>query len=479
MKHTDRRHYIWTMMFMVGLITLPGLFTSCINDSVSTSQSDVLVFSRDTVSFDTIFTDLGTPTARLVVANRASKGIVISSIRFQNPDTYFRVNVDGVSGSEFHDVEIRANDSIYVFLDCKLPETGDNEPRLVEDRLEFVTNGVTQSVLLEAWGQNVTRLRAKVIDRDTRFTDERPYVVFDSLIVAEGATLNIDPGVKLLFHDKAYMRVYGRLEAVGTAEQKIDMRGDRLDNVLPDVGYDILAGQWHGISIAPRSFENRMEYVDMRSTVEGLAVDSCADVSRLKLTLRNSWLHNSQSNVLTVPYSNVEATGCCFSEAAGAVVALAGGKFSFLQCTFANNYLFSAIYGPLVYLEHMMPSDIEQNANPLMSASFENCILYGIPDDLNAGDLTGSDVFFRNVSLKSAGSNDDNFIDCLWDTDPMFLTDRATYYFNYRLKEDSPVRQAGNPAFVTPAAMVDMDGVNRLSDGNPSLGAYQYSANQQ
>ena len=49
----------------------------------------------------------------------------------------------------------------------------------------------------------------------------------------------------------------------------IDMRGDRLDNVLPDVGYDILAGQWRGITIAPESFDNRLEYVDMRSTTDG------------------------------------------------------------------------------------------------------------------------------------------------------------------------------------------------------------------
>lgn len=474
-KHTGFRRQFLSLLTLLGIVLLPGILSSCINDKMSTSPSDILTFSRDTVSFDTVFTDLGTPTARLVVSNRSKQGINISSIRFADADTRFRMNVDGQSGSEFHDIEIRGKDSIYIFIECYIPEVADNEPALVEDRLEFVTNGVTQQVLCEAWGQNVTRLRGTRLTEDTRFTAERPYVIFDSLTVDSRATLTIDPGARILFHDKASMRVEGRLVAQGKPGELIQLRGDRLDNVLPDVEYDIMSGQWQGISIAAGSFDNRMEYVDMRSTDFGLMLDSCADLSRTKLYLRNSWLHNSKNHVLTAPYVKLEAVGCCFSEAAGSTVALLGGQASFLQCTFANNYLFSAITGPLVYLGHCLPDSDDDSVNPLMAATFENCIFYGIPDDLNTGDLTGSNVFLRYCSLKSTGSNDDNFIDCLWDTDPMFLTDRPIYYFNYRLKDDSPVISAGNPAFVTPAAMTDIDGVNRLADGNPSLGAYQYT----
>ena len=36
------------------------------------------------------------------------------------------------------------------------------------------------------------------------------------------------------------------------------------------------------------------------------------------------------------------------------------------------------------------------------------------------------------------------------------------------------MKSAGNPAFVGDATITDMDGINRLSDGNPSLGAYQF-----
>jgi len=462
------------------ILTLVGLFSlimvSCIDDSFSSSPSDTLTFSRDTVNFDTVFTDLGTPTARLVVANRAKKGITISSIRFRNPDTRFSLNVDGVSGRDFHDVDIRGRDSIYVFIECYIPETQGASPGLVEDELEFVTNGVTQVVRVEAYGQNVTRLRNVRLEADTRLTADRPYVVFDSLTVAPGATLSVEPGTQLLFHDGASLVVEGRLEAVGEPGRMIHMRGDRLDNVLPNVGYDIMAGQWRGVRIAAGSFDNRMEYVDMRSTVSGLTLDSCVDLSRQKLTLLDSWLHNSQGNVLSSRYARVDAYGCCFSEAAGSVVSLTGGVHNFLQCTIANNYLFSAIRGPLLWLGHVLPKHAADNDLPLMQASFENSIIYGLADDLNEGDLSGSDVYFRFVSLKAGGSNDDNFIDCLWETVPMFLTDRPEYYFNYRLAADSPVRSAGSAALVTPLVLRDMDGVDRLRDGAPSLGAYQYVA---
>ena len=73
-----------------------------------------------------------------------------------------------------------------------------------------------------------------------------------------------------------------------------------------------------------------------------------------------------------------------------------------------------------------------------------------------------------------AGSDDDNFTNCLWETDPLFRTVREDYIFNYRLQEDSPVKAAGDPALVTPEVLYDMDGVDRLRDGAPSLGAYQY-----
>lgn len=456
----------------VAMMLLPAM-VGCISDDFTTSPSDILTFSTDTVSFDTVFTDLGTPTARLKVYNKAKKSINISSIKFADPSSAFSMNVDGQSGSTFRDVEIRGGDSIFVFIECYIPEQEKNTPQLVEDRLQFVTNGVTQEVLLEAWGQNVTRLRGLNVSEDMTLTAEIPYVIFDSLTVAPEATLRIEPGANILFHDGASLTVNGTLEAVGTPGKIINLRGDRLDNVLPNVSYDILAGQWEGVRFTAGSFGNRMEYVDMRSTKTGVVVDSCADLSKQKLLLVNSWLHNSQRNALEVNYAWVDAYGCVFSEAAGSAVYLAGGIHDFTQCTFSNYYLFVYPTEPLLWLDHCLPESLVDNpSQPLMSACFRNCILYGLPTDINEGDLTGSEVYLEYCSLKSPGTDDANFLNCLWDTDPLFLTVRSDYYFNYHVEEDSPVIGAGNPAFVSPICAVDMDGKLRLAAGNPTLGAY-------
>ncbi|MCM1376924.1 MAG: hypothetical protein NC097_04715 [Clostridium sp.] len=463
-------------LFIVIMITSVGILLSgCISDDFTTSSSDVLTFSTDTVSFDTVFTGIGTPTARLKVYNRAKKSINISSIRFKKSDSNFTFNVDGVSGSSFSDVEIRGGDSIFIFLECFIPESASKKPALVEDELLFLTNGVEQKVLCEAWGQNVIRMKRTTIDKDMTLGAEQPYVLFDTITIAQGATLKIEPGAQVLFHDKAFLNVKGRIEAVGKPGKMIDIRGDRLDNVLPDVGYDILAGQWGGIRIHPESFDNRLEYVNMRSSSAGLVVDSCANLDQRKLLLVNSWLHNCQASALKSSYSWVDSYGCVFSESADAVVNLTGGRHEFIQCTLANNYLFSAISQPLLSIFHCMPDHSEENSQPLMQLSLENSIIYGLAGDINEGDLSGSNVYLRNVLLKSNGNDDDHFIDCIWGEDPLFYTIRADYYFNYRVKDDSPAIGAGNPAFVGSLCRIDMDGLSRLGNGNPTLGAYVYT----
>ena len=139
------RYILLTLAAFFGLISV-----SCINDDFTDSPSATLSFSTDTVSFGTVFTDLTTPTARLWVFNHNKKGVNISSIRFRNPDTNFSFNVDGVSGTSFRDVEIRGNDSILIFIECFISPDNALEPQKVADQLEFVTNGVTQEVEVEA-----------------------------------------------------------------------------------------------------------------------------------------------------------------------------------------------------------------------------------------------------------------------------------------------------------------------------------------
>lgn len=457
--------------FIISLLLL-AIQGGCISDDISTSPADRLRFSTDTLRFDTIFTDLGSPTLRLKVFNPASKGINISSIRIKDDTGIFSMNVDGQSGHDFHDVEIRANDSIFVFVECRIDANASERPFLVEGAMEFLTNGVAQTVTLEAWGQNVERLRGVTLSGDAVFSEGRPYVVFDTLRVAQGATLSILPGARVYFHDKAMLQVDGTLNAVGAPGRMISMRADRLGEVLPDTGYEILAGQWDGIRFGPESFGNRMEFVEMQSSVSGVRLDSVGASDRTRLTLVNSWLHNSQGNVLRADFGRVEAYGCCFSDAGEAVVKLRGGRHTMTQCTFANYYLFAISPEPILTLQHATEKTDDLSRQPRMEADFENCIIYGITPPIAPGDLDGSHVYLRNVLLGITGSDDDHFLDCIWDENPEFETVREDYYFNYRLKDDSPALGKGNPTFVNALCRYDMDGTDRLASGAPALGAY-------
>lgn len=458
------------ILFLVGVSAL--LLSACIEDGYTTSSSEVLEFSTDTLSFDTAFTELGTPTKTFKVYNRHSKMLQISSIKLAGGDGgRFYLNVDGMTGDEFKNVDIRANDSIYIFVEAYIDATNRNNPIKIEDNIEFQTNGVTQRVLVDAWGQDVIRLDRAVIDSDRTFTADKPYWVHDTLTIAPDVILTIEPGSTLYFHDKAAMRVDGRLIAIGTQSAPINLRGDRLDQVVGDISYDIMSGQWGGIDFSADSYENSMHYVNMRGTTTGVVVDSC-NVERVKLDLFNSVLHNSSSSVLSVKHAWVTADGCEFSDAAKSVVDLTGGKYAFNLCTFSNNYLFSAVSGCIVNINYLYLDELL--TAPLMSASFTNSIIYGLAADINNGDLVGTDVSMRSTLLRSKGSDDDNFINCVWGGDPKFYTIREEYIFDYRLRNESDAIARGDISLMPERCATDIYGVQRDSGNGLDLGAYAW-----
>ena len=49
------RYFLLTFLGLISLIMTGTMMVSCIDDAMTTSSSDVLTFSRDTVDFDTVF----------------------------------------------------------------------------------------------------------------------------------------------------------------------------------------------------------------------------------------------------------------------------------------------------------------------------------------------------------------------------------------------------------------------------------------
>ncbi|MBO4803951.1 MAG: hypothetical protein J5503_05330 [Muribaculaceae bacterium] len=461
----------WPLWMVLAVIVMAAVFSSCIEDAFTTSSSDVLAFNRDTVAFDTVITLQGTATKQMVVYNHSNKQINISSIKVAGNATkgHFHLNVDGVRGDEFNNVEIRGNDSIYIFIEAYLDEMERDEPTLLEDRLIFETNGVTQTVLLTAWGQDVVRINGDTISRNTRFTAAKPYLIYDTMYVAPGATLTLDEGTTLLFHDKAAIRCAGRMLANGTAEAPITFRGDRLDRVVGETSFDIMSGQWGGVIFTPPTMGNVLKHVIMRGSSIGMHCSAYGDTINCALKLVNCVLTNSASTCLATATCYVQAIGTEFSDAAEEVAYFAGGKVMASQCTFANNYLFKVPTLPIVNV-----FDVEYSDGTIgkIKAFFDNCILHGLVPELNEGRLDNFDVFMRYCLFKSAGEDDTHFINCIWEGDPKFLTVRDDYFFDYRLGNESDAIGKGNPALCPAEARYDRYGNDRLAGGAVDLGAY-------
>lgn len=455
-----------TLLKIFFSIVVLSALAGCIEDGIDTSPSAQPEFSVDTLRLGVVFTDQPTPTSRFMVYNRHDKILNISNISLRSGERTFRLNVDGFSGTTFQNVEIRPNDSIYVFVEATLRPNGVPELTDFNDILDFTTNGVTRSVVINATGQDVERLRGVTVESDMRLDATYPYQIFDSLVVAPGATLTIGPGVRMHFHDKSYMRVYGSLVTEGTPGRPVDMGGDRTGNVVGDISFDLMSSQWEGLTFAPGSRGSRLSHTEIRNTVSGVTADSLSQVAMLNCRLRNS-----AGYVMRSIQSEIELTGCELAEAADGVLYLRGGKAQVSNCTFANYYLFVVPRGAAIQLDHFNADTDNKSGMPLLEATIANSIIYGLGSDLSEGDLTGSAVTLRRCLLKSNGRDDDNFIDCLWEADPLYNTVRNDYYFDYRLQEGSPAIGAAIPELIPADGALDIYGTPRLPA--PNLGAYQ------
>lgn len=142
-----------------------------------------------------------------------------------------------------------------------------------------------------------------------------------------------------------------------------------------------------------------------------------------------------------------------------------------LHCTLSNYYLFSAVSGPLVTLQHCNVVTDDESGLPYTSATIANSILWGNGGDMSTSNLDDTGVWVKNCILQSQGEDDEHFTNILWGQDPLFFTDRGRYYFDYRLREGSPAIGASDPELDTALPATDFYGTPR---SNPAtLGAFE------
>ena len=188
----------------VLIITIVSIiiFTACNEDNFSTSPNDRLTFSTDTLTFDTVFTTLGSATAKILVFNRNNSALRISHLGIAGgKNSAFRINVDGSQSADnqFGDIEIRAKDSMFIFVGVTVDPTNVNSPVLIQDSIVFETNGVNQKIQLEAYGQDMIVFKNKYVLNDTTLTADKPYLIYGHLAIDTAKTLTFTTRYPTLF----------------------------------------------------------------------------------------------------------------------------------------------------------------------------------------------------------------------------------------------------------------------------------------
>lgn len=476
-----------------GFLLLCGI-ASCMDDEeYSVSPSDRLQFSTDTLRLDTVISGKLTTTYTFEVYNPGKKGLRIPKVYLEKGvESPYRVNVDGafLEGGVGYDFELAGKDSLRVFLALNAPDRDQDHPVAENDRLVFVTEaGVEQKVELEAYGQSVIPLKGKVITADTLLSGRRPYHVLDSLYVAAGAVLKIGPGVRLLFQPSADLIVDGRLEAEGTVESPVVMRGDRLDYMFPLQPYDRVAGQWGGIALRSGSYGNRIDYCDIHSGSYGIRCDS-SDVEQETLRLENSIVHNVTGDVLSVRSSKVFVGNTQLTNAGGDCVSLQGGHSTFVHCTIGNFYVFVGGRGVALRFTNA-DGDIRL---PLYQAAFYNSIITGYSSDEIMGSRSERyeedpfDYLFSNCLLDTPEYEGEQIQNCLWDDGrddrpsreqnfyPEF--DLKRLIFTFGLAQHSQAVNAADPEVAKQYYPADRLGRSRFLDDGPDIGCVETDLSQ-
>ncbi len=446
--------------------------TSCKKDKLITDSSAKLEFSQDSVLFDTVFTTIGSSTKNIRVRNKNNQRIKISSIELVGGSaSTFIINVDGMPGKSFSDVEIAANDSIYIFIQVNVNPTNSNSPLIISDKLNFIVNGNTQSIALEAWGQDAyyhkptdaikfsdgSYLAYSLVSNSTNTTviwnNDKPHVIYGYLVVDSTQKLIINAGVRVYLNYKAGLWVfrYGEIKVLGQKGNEVTFSPARRERDYADE-----PGQWDRIWINEGSENNEINYAIIKNGFIGIQAelfgDNFNEPRRLKVTntkIQNMSLWGFYGLAYNVYGGNNVISNC----QENCVNLQLGGKYTFLHCTFANYWEKETSRNkPTLSINNYNSNQVL----PLDSAYFGNCIIDGkLENEINLDiDYTDSNfqpkVIFSNCWLKTTLNTSDvnKFINVRTGSSYLAYND----YLNYNFQATSETRIRG---FIHPKASAD------------------------
>lgn len=451
MKKLSQKHLI---LFVALIITM---LSSCVEDNYTTDPTHLLEFSTTQLSLDTSF-DV-TATWRLIVYNRNSKAVNISSIRLLGGNkSLFRLNVDGRhpdANNMFSNISISARDSIFILVE------GDTSHDLwATDSIEFITNGTTQYVSLSLVGVDAVRLNNYQLQGDEVFNSERPYLVNGYLHVPEGNTLTLSEGTTIYMKSGANIVVDGNLIVDGSAENPVLIRGSRFDDVTEGnvhIPYLYVPGQWGGIYLQNAHSDNRISHAKIYGAGIGIILFG-AYRSQPKLLVEHSILHCFDNYGIYAQMADVTVRDCEISNCGSSCFLAVGGSTLIQQSTIADYYTFAARKTPAFRLLGYIDQYGVRTAYNIERCVIENSIIYGnISEEF---ELLHDSVLTQYTNIHIANSlirtkeQKPWFHDCIVGdgTTEVFCRNKAEYtpdsisYFDFHLAEKSAARGIANPA---------------------------------
>ncbi len=424
-----RLMYIALLAAVLPLLILVP--TGCVEKEYADEDEVLLSFSSDTVSFDTVFTTVGTATRQVLVYNRSRQNVVISTVTLQKGRaSRFRLNVDGDTSLVARDIELLAGDSIFIFIQANIKPNDQTSPFVEEDAILF---GNGQRLPLTAWGRNAVYHKVPagaaygVVDC-SQWNPAMPHVFLGPAAVMDGSTLVLPAGSELYFYNDAILMfdTNARILATGTADQPV-----LFSSLRHDGWYSFLPGQWQCILFTGGSTGNIIDHAVVENGTGGLRVYPGAD-----LTVSNTVIRNMSDCALIGQGGSIAGTNLLIYDCLTAFTALRGGSYSFTSCTFADYWRYSARRIESVVLTNYIlnPDGTVREAADLQQAAFVDCIVYGnfSPAEVLASGIAGYQLSYSFTHCLVRGGE--------WDQDPLFVDIEND---DYHLQDGSPAAGIG------------------------------------
>ena len=472
----------------VWLILLIGLgcainFSSC-KKPLSFSKEN-LTFSQDTVVFDTLFSTIASVTKHFKIYNSSNKTLQISQVELVGgANSPFRINFDGVAGTNFADIEINGNDSLFVFVEVTLDQNNTNNPLIFEDRVRFQSNGKDQFVELVAWGQDAyfhySYISEQIFDfNEGTWPNDKPHVIYGAAIIDSAKTLTIQAGTDIFLHNNAFLINYkGTLNIEGTLGNEVTLQGDRLE-----ASYNDISGQYYGIYMV-EAMPSSINYAIIKNATSGLQVNG-AEPSNPPLvptlTVSNTIISNSASYGIFLYNGDldfnlagtIKAENCVLSKnGVHSLIMLGGGGVNFNHCHLLGYGTGENVSAAVGLSNHYSGTGLVRG---ISEATFTNTVIHGNSDiELAIDTISDPSITlnfnFENNLIKSSTiftSTIFNPSSNVWNADPTFVNVEEN---NYHFWSTSPLRDAGNSSFPT-ANLVDIEGDSQFT---PDIGAYEF-----